>query len=150
MNLDLANKVINSIKENKLIQDFMEELSNCLENNSKDYKLNNLNSDDLTLYNTKIISKFKDEMLLSRRKILQEYAKNSKEEMYYIYNQSTNEKNSYNLCICNEGKSHNVITKKIEELPNGAELGSVLRLKNDKFVLDKEATIKVQQEISEM
>ena len=71
MNLDLVNNLFNNLKENKIVQNFMEELSNYLENNvannsnlsSNDYKWNNLISDDLTLYDKKIITKFKNKMI---------------------------------------------------------------------------------------
>lgn len=142
------------------MQNFMEELSNYLENNisnnskiyTNDYNLNNLLSDDLTLYDKKIITKFRDEMLKARNSILQNYADNTKEkgEMYYIYNTNENKKNSYNLCSCRAEKSHEVITKQIEELPEDANLGSVLRKQNDKFVVDTEATKIIEKEINMM
>ena len=55
MNLDLVNNLFNNIKDNKIVQNFMEELSNYLENNvannsdlsDNDYKWNNLISKDL-------------------------------------------------------------------------------------------------------
>ena len=160
MSLDLVNEVFNNLKENKFVQNFMKELSNYLENNitnnskisDSDYKWNNLMSDDLTLYNKKIITKFRDEMLIERSNILQNYAENTKEagEMYYIYNTSTNERNSYNLSNCNKEKSNKVITKSIEELPEGANLGSILRKKGENFTLDTEATKIVGKEINMM
>lgn len=138
----------------------MEELSNYLENNisnnskiyTNDYNLNNLLSDDLTLYDKKIITKFRDEMLKERNSILQNYADNTKEkgEMYYIYNRNENKKNSYNLCNCKAEKSHEVITKQIEEIPEDANLGSVLRKQDDKFVLDTDATKFIEKEINMM
>lgn len=142
------------------MQNFMEELSNYLENNisnnskilTNDYNSNNLLSDDLTLYDKKIITRFRDEMLKERNSILQNYADNTKEkgEMYYIYNTNENKKNSYNLCSCRAEKSHEVITKQIEELPEDANLGSVLRKQNDKFVVDTEATKFIEKEINMM
>ena len=158
MSLNLINELFNNVKENKLVKNFMDELSNYLENNvaqnsnlsNENYKYNNLNSENLTLYNTKIIAKIRDEMLIQRNNILQNYAKNTQdaEEMYYIYN--TNQKDTYNLCICNEENSHEVITKKIEELPEGTKLGSVLKKKDNNFVLDAEATKTINKEINTM
>ena len=91
MNLDFVNNLFNNLKENKVAIDFMNELSDYLENNG----WNNLLADDLTINDTKIISKYKDNMLKERANILQDYAENTKEagEMYYIYNVSENEKN---------------------------------------------------------
>ena len=136
MDLDLLNNLFKDLKESKFVQNFIEELSNYLENKEtsnstitdSDYKWNNLLSEDLTLYGNKIITKFRDEMLTERRDILQNYAENTIEagDMYYIYNVSENESNSYNLCACKVEKSHEVIKKSIEELPEDCNLGSVL------------------------
>ena len=160
MNLDLVNNLFNNLKENKIVQNFMEELSNYLENNvannsnlsANDYKWNNLISDDLTLYDKKIITKFKNKMISQRNDILQNYAEKTKEagDMYYIYNTSENERNSYNLCICKPEKSNEVVTKSKEELPEGAGLGSVLRKQGENFILDSEATKSVGKEINNM
>lgn len=146
MNLDFVNNLFNNLKENKVAIDFMNELSDYLENNG----WNNLLADDLTINDTKIISKYKDNMLKERANILQDYAENTKEagEMYYIYNVSENEKNSYN--ISKTDKSHKILTLSIDELPKGTQLGSVLRKQGDKFILDANATRIVGKRINEM
>lgn len=146
MNLDFVNNLFNNLKENKVAIDFMNELSDYLENNG----WNNLLADDLTINDTKIISKYKDNMLKERSNILQDYAENTKEagEMYYIYNVSENEKNSYN--ISKTDKNHKILTLSIDELPKGTQLGSVLRKQGDKFILDANATRIVGKRINEM
>ena len=68
--------------------------------------------------------------------------------MYYIYNISQNERNSYN--ISKADKSHKVVTMSVEDLPEGAQLGSVLRRQGDKFILDANATRIVGKRINEM
>lgn len=160
MNLNLVNDLFNNLKDNKLVQNFIKELSNYLENNIRknnkmedaDYEWNDLLSEDLTLYNNKITAKYRDKMLIQRANILQNYAESTKEdgEMLYIYSKSTNEENSYNLCSYTQGKSHKVITKSIKDLPNGAELGSILRKQGENFTLDKTATRIVGKEINMM
>ena len=146
MNLDFVNNLFNNLKENKVAIDFMNELSDYLENNG----WNNLLADDLTINDTKIISTYKDNMLKERANILQDYAENTKEagEMYYIYNVSENEKNSYN--ISKTDKNHKILTLSIDELPKGTQLGSVLRKQGDKFILDANATRIVGKRINEM
>ena len=156
MNLDLINEVVKSVKEKEFVQNFMKELTNYLKDNDRlmveeetEYK--NLLADDLTLYDTKIITKFRDKMLLDRVNILRNYAEKTEQEgdMYYIYNNSS-QKDSYNLCSCNKDKNHKVITKLIEDLPEGCKLGSVLRNKSNEFVLDKDGTKAVEKEINDM
>ena len=159
MNLDLSNNLFNGLKEKEFMQNFMKELSNYLENNvinnlnlEEEYKWNNLLSNDLTLYDNKIIAKYRDEMLIERANILQNYAERTKEKgkMLYIYNVNTKQENSYNICSCSQEKSNEVITKKIENLPQGSKLGSVLRRKDDRLVLDLNATKHVAKEINTM
>ncbi len=153
MNLDLFN----NLRENKFVQNFIKELSNYLEKNlitnpkipEANDTWNNLLADNLEVGNKKIISKYKDEMLIERTNILQDYALKTKDkgEMYYIYN---GEKNEYNLCICEIEKSHKVITKKIEDLPEGSCLGSVLRKRGEDFILEKEDTKIIENKINNM
>ena len=150
MNLDLINNLFNNLKENKFVQDFIKELSNYLENNLSNNEWNDLLSDDLILYNNKITTKYRNEMLTERSEILQRYAENTREagEMYYIYNKSG--VNSYNLCNCETNKSHDVLIETIEELPEGTNLGSVLRKIDDKFILDIDATKIINEKINNM
>ena len=70
---------------------FIDELNDFFENkNSIDYEWNNLVSNDLILYDTKITTKYRDKMLLERRNILESYAEKTVDngEMYYVYNES--------------------------------------------------------------
>ncbi len=160
MNLDLVNNLWNNLKENQLVQNFIKELSNYLEKNLThnteisrvDDTWNNLLADNLEIGDQKIIAKYKDKILMERINILQNYALKTKHkgEMYYIYSINTNEKNTCNLCICKPSKSHEVITKKIEDLPKGTSLGSVLRKQGEDFILEKEDTEIVKSQINNM
>ena len=160
MNLDLVNDLFNNLKENKFVQNFIKELSNYLEktlitNNqiSKENNTwNNLLADNLEIGSKKIISKYKNEMLLERTNILQNYASKTKDkgEMYYVYDINSGEKNTYNLCICEPSKSHEVITKKIEDLPKDTNLGSVLRKQGNDFILDEKDTEVIGNQINNM
>ena len=160
MNLDIVNDLFNNLKENKFVQNFMKELSNYLEknviNNAENFSMNNYENnllvDNLEINNKKIISKYKNEMLLERANILQDYASKTKEkgEMYYIYNKNSNNPNAYNLYVCDPSKSHEVITKNIEELPQGAHLGNVLRKQGEDFILEKQDTQFVENQINKM
>lgn len=160
MNLDVANDLFNNLKENEFVQNFINELSKYLENNltnsnkisNNDSCFNDLHLDDLILYGEKVTARYRDKMITERTEILQKYSENTKEkgEMYYIYDVNSSDNKSFNLCICEEGKSHEVITKSKEELPEGATLGSVLRKKDTGFVLDYEGTNNVGKEINTM
>ena len=160
MNLDLVNDLFNGLKENKIVQNFIKELSNHLENSitnnkkisNNDFTFNDIHLGDLTLYGEKVIARYRDKMLMERGQILQKYRENTKEkgEMYYIYAVNSNDSNSFNLCTCESRDGHQVITKSKEELPEGATLGSVLRKNDVDFVLDHEGTKCVGTEINRM
>ena len=65
MNLDLVNDLFNDLKENKFVQNFMKELSNYLEKNlsNNNFSSNSwidLSNDDLTIFDTKITTKFSE------------------------------------------------------------------------------------------
>jgi len=98
----------------------------------------------------KIITKYRDEILIKRAKILNKYAyeTSQKGEMYYIYSKNSQNEDKYNLCICEEGKSHIVIEASKEELPSNIQIGSVLRKTGDLYILDEESTIEVKKEIT--
>ena len=153
MNLDLVNDLFNNLKENKFVQNFMKELSNYLEKNLSNNNFSigsnswiDLSNDDLTIFDTKITTKFRDEMLVERNNILQNYAKNinDADDIFYIYSINSNNKNSYNLYNC---RTNEIVTKSIDDLPNGSKLGSILSYKSGNFILDNEATEMLGNEI---
>lgn len=153
MNLDLINNLFNNLKENKLVQNFTKELSNYLEKNSSNNSFTNnwvdLSLDDLTLFNTKITTKYRDEILIERNNILKNYANciTENKDMFYIYNISSNKNNCYNLYNC---KTNEILTESLDNLPTGSELGSILIKSSDGLSLDLEATQVVSSQINSM
>lgn len=153
MNLDLINNIVNDVKNNKLVQNFIKELQNYLENNS----YMNIEKEYIPLVNpthkgNKIIVKYRDKMLTQRGDILNNYAKQTldKGQMYYIYSKNSKMTDGYNLCICEEGKSHTIIETSKDKLPNGSRIGSVLRKSGDSYILDEESTKEITEEIYNM
>ncbi len=149
MKLDFINDLVNNLKDSNVVENFMNELSEYLEKNSGNQI--DLMSDNLHINGSRVISKYRDIILTERNNILQEYAKNTSNlgDMYYIYDKGSNQ-NIYNLCSCEEGRSHEVITKNINELPNGADVGCVLRENNGEFSVDVDGTKNVNNQINEM
>ena len=141
MNLNLVNDLFNNLKENEFVQNFIKELSNYLENSITNNKkisnndFNDISLDDLTLNGEKVIARYRDKMLTERVQILQKYSEDTKEkgEMYYIYSVNSNDSNSFNLCICEQGKSNQVITKSKEELPEGVTVRKCIKEKECRF-----------------
>lgn len=153
MNLDLFNDLVNDVKNSSEIQNLIKEVKKYLENNI----IKNDIKEEIPLVNPtydseKIITKFRDEMLIKRADILNNYAKNTqnKGEMYYIYSKNSESENRYNICICAEDKSHIVSEKSQEELPYGARIGSILRKNNDRFIIDEKATKTISEKLDSM
>lgn len=143
MKLDLNNDIVNNTK---FVQNFIKELQDYLERKV-----------DIPLINpthngNKIITEFRDKMYIQRRKILNDYAKQTidKGTMYYIYDKNSKLEDGYNLCICEEEKSHIIIEANSNILPNDTKIGSVLRKFEDNYILDNEATKDVSEKIEKM
>jgi hypothetical protein len=147
--LDLINDLINSAKENNLVQGFVKELGEFLE---KGVLSKELSSIEQIQNSRKVTTKYRDKMYLERNNILNNYAKETANRgtMYYIYSENLGKEISYNVSICEESKSHEVIEVSKDDLPEGAKVDSVLRMQNGKYVLDNEATEEISNEISQM
>lgn len=157
MNLDLVNNIVNDMKNNKFVQNFIKELQNYMEDTISKNSYINIEKGDMTLVNPtnnedKITAMYRDKMYVERANILNNYAKQTfnKGQMYYIYDKNSQIEGGYNLCICEEGKSHTIIEANKEDLPNGARIGSVLRKQGEDYIIDKDATEEIATEIYNM
>lgn len=144
MNLDLFNKLTNNNTENNIVQKFIKELGEFLEKDSCETKQ--------IVKNEKLTTEYRDKINIERSKILNSYAKKTINEgtMYYIYSKNSRNDSSYNLSICEEGKSNKIIVAQEKELPKNAGIGSVLRLKNEKYILDQKATNEISNQVHEI
>ena len=138
MNLDIFENLIDKVKENEFIQNFTKELEKNIENSMQKSMLEKFVSDN------KIISEYKDKMLINRNMILQELNNN---EMYYIYDKKGSD---YLATICEKGKSHEIIRIPEKDVKSNVKIDSVLRKTNDKFELDEETTRLVKNKMEEM
>lgn len=102
-----------------------------------------------------VTSQTRDKMYLMQGKILSNYANETldKGSMYYIYNVDDYKENAYLLTLCGGNnelkreKIRGVITINENELPVEAGVDSVLRVKDGKITLDREATNFVAKEM---
>lgn len=138
MNLDIFENLIDKVKENEFIQNFTKELEKNMENSMQKSMLEKFVSDN------KIISEYKDKMLINRNMILQELNNN---EMYYIYDKKGSD---YLATICEKGKSHEIIRIPERDVKSNVKIDSVLRKTNDKFELDEETTRLIKNKMEEM
>jgi len=155
MNLNFF-KNINSNRNDR--EDFFKEFSDMLEKSLSRNDVRGVNGDkELSLLQQvqseyKLITDFRDKMNVERRNILEEYAKETEDKgtMYFVYSKNSQDDSKYNLTLCNEGNSNQVIEVGKSELPSGAGIDSVLRKENDKFVLDVLGTEEVLKKMQEM
>lgn len=142
MNLDIFENLIDKVKSNEFIQNFAKELENTIENSMQKSILEKFVDEN------KIISEYKDKMLIVRNEILQEQANETSEKgkMYYIYDKKGSD---YLATICESGKSHEVIRIPEKNVKSNVKIDSVLRKINNKFELDEETTSIVKNKMEE-
>ena len=151
MDLNMFKDIKNNLSgnERKEVLTFLKELSNYIEKD--DLKVDRNMLEEIQEKN-KLISKFRDEMLLERIDILNNYAKETVEKgnMYFIYDKNSMDENKYNMCLCNENDIYKVIEINKNNLPEEAGLNSVLRENNGKYILDNKSTEELSVKINEM
>lgn len=156
MELNLFNGLIKNRKNNDESEQLINELENFFEKDKIEENTNKLDRSkslsEIKLEDENILTSFRDKMYIERNKILNNYATKTldKGKMIYIYERNSKLDNGYNMCVCEEGQSHNIIEETSNKLPNGAGIGSVLRYINGKYILDMEATNEISKQISEM
>lgn len=149
-------KNINNSRDDR--EGFFKDFANMLEKSLSRNDLRSVNGEkELSLLQEvqkehKLITDFRDKMNVERRNILEEYAKETadKGEMYFVYSKNSQDDNKYNLTLCDEGKSNQVIEAEKSELPVGIGVDTVLRKENDKFVIDALGTEEVFKKMQEM
>ena len=154
MDLNIFKNIKNNLnnEDRKEVIAFLKELSDFIEKDDIKVDRNMIEENQAN----KLISKFRDEMLLERIEILNNYAKETAEKgnMYFIYDKNSTDIDKYNMCLCNENDIYKVIEVKKSELPEETQLNSVLRMNNGEFILDKESTdvlkIKMDEMINEL
>lgn len=154
MKLDLNNNMFNNHKNNEKTRSFIKELQEYLGINKikENLKKEHIQLDNPIQNEKKITVKYRDKMLIERSNILINYSNktSNKGEMYYIYSNNSKMEDCYNLCACEEKKSHIIIEANKQDLPYGASIGSILRKNGDKYILDEDATLEIAQEIDNM
>ena len=151
MDLSVFKDIKNNLNgnERKEVLNFLKELSDYIEKDELKVERNMIEE---IQHKNKLTSKFRDEMLLERIDILNNYAKETAEKgnMYFIYDKNSIDENKYNMCLCNENDIYKVIEIDKNNLPDGSGLNSALRENNGKYILDQESTEELSIKINEM
>lgn len=150
MNIDLFNNLINRTKENNVIKSFINELGEFLENDLCNNAKNQESLVQKILNGRTLTTRYRDEINIQRHDIITNYAKENSEkgEFYYVYSKGAD--NTYSVVMHKKEEVGSDIWVKESQLPKGAGVDSVLRVKNGIFVLDKDTTKKIQEELTKM
>lgn len=129
MRLDIFNKLANDIKENNLVENFIQELSKYIENSKEKEQMNTINNDENNNNN-----EVEKESLLEQQENLEQ----NREEncLYQVVDFSAK-----GVFLLN--KNSNKIfeeTEIAEELKNQIQNDSILRYKNGEYVYEEELT----------
>lgn len=143
MNLDLVNGIFNNLKESKIVQNFIKELSKVLENQSNK---NNVDLDGKDMNNTQLMPNEELEFDRKEFRFLQDYLKKeladlSKGEIYIVTNKYENDNENYRYKVTQY--KDNLECKYIafeKDLPENVQLRDVVRKINGKYIYDEQAT----------
>ena len=150
MDIDLFNNIFNKKEENNVIQSFLKELGEFLENNLGNNEKNEEPFIEKILDGRTLTTIYRDKINIERYEIITNYSKenSAQGEFYYVYSKGAD--NTYGVIMHKNEESGSDIWVKESQLPKDAGVDSVLRVKNGRFVLDKDATGKIQEELTDM
>lgn len=149
MNLDIFNDLIDKLKESDLVQNFIEKLSNHLEN-SKEKEKNNIMNINSIEEKYKLNSEYANKLKIERNKILEEQARNfnNDESLYYVsYKNSFN--NNYQIIEFNKINENKSFYITGEELPKNISVGKVMRKIDDKYEIDNDITKQIMKKVED-
>ena len=144
MNLNILKNIINDIKKDDKVQNFLNELKNTIENTEEADMgiLEKIQSEN------KISIGTKNQMELKMDEILKEYAKETDEkgDLYFIVEKSktNNTYTTYKYKLDDDS----VLKIQEDELPQGAIVNTVLRKTDEKYIIDEEATRELENRIT--
>lgn len=146
MNLDILNDLVEEIKKNEGVRNFIKELGESLENKLTNNENNNMSLVQNKLKENTLTTKYRDEINIQKSNIISNYSKNK--EMYYIYNKSSDD--MYGIVEYINGKSSEDIWVEAEKIPKEAKVDTVLKKEDNQFIVDKIATKELQEKIIDM
>lgn len=150
MNLNFLNNLKENIEKNEALSNVIDEVGDFI--NEVAEKLGKNNDLDIV---SEITSERKSTMasensiMKARDEILQEYANETREkgDLYFVFNK-VKDSDDYRIIKFEQDKDSTIKISK-DDLPNDVKLNSVLRIKDDKLVLDEKDTKQVIDSIKE-
>ena len=159
MNLDKINEIFNNIKENDIVENFIKQLSNYLEEN---VKLNNLEQPIIEeiLKANKLTTGNENQIIWNLDEVVEKYAKENynNEAIYFIkdnkkiywQNNKKNYDDSFLTALKVEnGEVEELEIKKSDTLKN-ITVNDVVKIYDGEFIVDSIATKELKDEIKKM
>lgn len=163
MKLDLVNEVFNNLKENKFVQNFINELSNYLENNQKNnltFKNEGIPIIEDILSKDNLTTGNQNSIICKENDVILKYANQNfnNDSMYFVKDSKKaywlDNKEQYNNDVYTVLKVKNNEIEEIEinkkDMPKDIGVNNVFRIENGNYVLDSIATEELQEEITNM
>lgn len=159
MNLDLINNLFNNLKENKFVQNFINELSSSLENNLK-YGNEKVPIIEDILSHNKLTTGSENSIRLKLNDTLLNYAQQNfnndsmffvkdNKKSYWSNNQRYSNNDVYTVLEMTNGKIEELEINK-KDIPTNIHVNDVFKLEDGKYLVDNIATKELQEEILDM
>jgi len=159
LNLDLLNDVFNNLKENKFVQNFINELSNYLENNVS-FKNEKIPIIEDIMSKNNLTTGNKNSIIWKEKDVILKYAEQNfnNDSMYFVKDSKKvnwlNNKEHYNNDVYTVLKVENSKIEEIEiskkDMTKDIGINDVFRIENGNYVIDNLATKELQEEIINM
>lgn len=159
MNLDLVNKFLKELDENKLVQNFLNELSKYLENNIGKERSEMPIIEDI-LSKNKVTTGNENSIRWKCNEVILEYAEqNFRDDLMYFVQDSkktywSKNKQHYNNDVYSVLKVENNQIEEIEiskdNMPKNIQVNDVCVINDGKYVIDKTSTKELQEKIVNM
>ena len=152
MNLDLVNDLFNNLKESKFVQNFIKELSNYLENMNKN-NFNRVNEEvpiiEDILSKNNFTTGNKNSIRWNLNDVILTYTQKdlSNDEIYFVKDIKNND--AYTVLKAKNNEVEEIEINK-KDMPGEVKINDVLKIKDNKYVIDNISTKELQEDIKNM
>lgn len=150
MELEL-NRISEKLKQNDFVKNFINELSEALENFSNQEKVKSKKIGEIKLTPEEDLKFYRNKWNFLEKYFKEELSDLSKGEMFYVTNKYENdhEYHRYKVAQYVDGHERKYIAFE-KDLPENVQLGDVVRKIDGKYIYDKQATQYIKKSLNEI
>lgn len=161
MNLEFVNDLFNNLKENKFVQNFINELSNYLENNSNlNHRCEKVPIIEDILSKNNVTTGNKNSIIWNENDVILKYAEKigndepiyfvrDSKKTYWLHNEEKSNNDVYTVLKVHDNKIEETEIKK-KDMPIDIGVNDVFRIENGEYTIDNLATQELREEITNM